>query len=106
MRLLKIDEDGRFRLVWFPKDKIPAYAILSHTWRRGEDEEVTYKDLTDGTGENKRGFQKLQFCGNQAKADNLHYFWVDACCIIQSYHRRQYPTKMAVSATENNGSCH
>ena len=83
MRLLKLD-DGRFSLEWFPKDKIPPYAILSHTWGRGENDEVTFKDLIDGTADNKRGFQKLQFCGNQAKADDLHYFWVDTCCIDKS----------------------
>jgi hypothetical protein len=38
----------------------------------------------DGTGDNKRGLQKLQFCGNQAKADDIHYFWVDTCCIDKS----------------------
>src|ERR1700744_5217306 len=84
MRLLKIGGDGRFILEWFPKDKIPEYAILSHTWGRGEDKEVTYRDIMDGTGNNKPGFRKLTFCGNQAKADGLHYFWVDTCSIDKS----------------------
>lgn len=84
MRLLKHNDDGRFSLVWFPKDETPPYAILSHTWGRGEDDEVTFKDLIDGTGDKKKGFQKLQFCGNRAKADDLHYFWVDTCCIDKS----------------------
>jgi hypothetical protein len=81
MRLLKVDNDGRFRLEWFSKDKIPPYAILSHTWGRGKDDEVTYKDIMEDTGRNKPGFQKLTFCGNQAKADGLEHFWVDTCCI-------------------------
>jgi hypothetical protein len=51
--------------VWFAKDKIPPYAILSHTWGRVEDE-VIYMDIVDGTGNKKRGIQKLQFCGNQS----------------------------------------
>jgi hypothetical protein len=84
MRLLKIDNDGRFRLEWLSKDKIPPYAILSHTWGTGKDDEVTYKDIIDGTGSNKPGFQKLTFCGNQAKADGLDHFWVDTCCIDKS----------------------
>ena len=84
MRLLKVNDDGRVSLVWFPKDNIPPYAILSHTWGRGEDDEVTFKDVIHGTGDKKRGVQKLQFCGNQAKADDLHYFWVDTCCIDKS----------------------
>jgi hypothetical protein len=81
MRLLKIEDDGRCSLEWFPKDKVPLYAILSHTWGTGQNDEVTYKDIINGTGSNKPGFQKLTFCGNQAKADGLHYFWVDTCCI-------------------------
>ena len=84
MRLLKLKDDGRFDLVWFQKDKIPQYAILSHTWGAEVDEEVTFKDMIDGRGENKNGFQKIQFCGEQAKADDLHYFWVDTCCIDKS----------------------
>jgi Heterokaryon incompatibility protein (HET) len=85
MRLLKFnDGGGGFSLQLFQKDKIPPYAILSHTWGKGEDDEVTFKDIIDGNGENKSGFQKLQFCGKQAKADDLHYFWVDTCCIDKS----------------------
>jgi hypothetical protein len=84
MRLLALDDSGGFKLSLFPKDRIPPYAILSHTWGRGEDDEITYSDLKDGTGGNKSGFQKIQFCGNQAKADGLHYFWVDTCCIDKS----------------------
>jgi hypothetical protein len=84
MRLLKLNDDCSFSLVLFSKDRIPPYAILSHTWGRGEDDEVTFKDLIDATGNNKKGFRKLQFCSNQAKADDLHYFWVDTCCIDKS----------------------
>lgn len=74
MRLLKLSNEGSFSLTQFPRDRQPPYAILSHTWGRGEDNEVTFKDLVDGTGQNKRGFGKLRFCGNQAKDDDLHYF--------------------------------
>jgi len=85
MRLLKLNNDGRYSLEGFQKDKIPQrYAILSHTWGQGEDDEVTYKDIIDGTGKNKPGFKKLEFCGKQAKHDDLHYFWVDTCCIDKS----------------------
>jgi len=85
MRLLKLDNDGRYSLESFQKDKIPQrYAILSHTWGQGDDDEVTYKDIVDGTGSNKPGFRKLEFCGKQAKHDDLHYFWVDTCCIDKS----------------------
>jgi hypothetical protein len=84
MRLLKINDDGSFSLELFPKDKTPPYAILSHTWGAGKDEEVTYKDVIDKTGDKRPGFKKLEFCGKQARADGLHYFWVDTCCIDKS----------------------
>jgi hypothetical protein len=60
-----------------------TYAILSHTWG-SDNEEVSFKDITDGTGSNKAGYQKLRFCGQQAKSNGLHYFWVDTCCINKS----------------------
>ncbi len=84
MRLLQLDNNGGFSLTRFARDRIPPYAILSHTWGQGKDDEVTFKDITNGTGTNKRGFEKLRFCGNQAKHDDLHYFWVDTCCIDKS----------------------
>ncbi len=74
MRLLSIDDDGIFSLKWFSKDPIPEYAILSHTWGRGEDDEVTYKDVIKKTSDKKPGFKKLEFCAKQAKTDDLHYF--------------------------------
>ena len=49
-----------------------------------EDEEIIFSDLISGTGGSKEGYQKLEFCGNQARADGLHYFWVDTCCIDKS----------------------
>lgn len=79
MRLLECG-DGKFKP---PKDlllNIPKYAILSHTW--GSDtEEVTFKDLVDGTGEDKTGYEKIRFCAAQAKRDGLQHIWVDTCCI-------------------------
>ena len=82
MRLLKNEGSGGFRLT--PKlsdENIPPYAILSHTW--GGDE-VTFEDLEGGIGQSKAGYQKIEFCGEQAARDNLHYFWVDTCCIRKS----------------------
>ncbi len=80
MRLLKYNDDGDFSLTNFFESDIPKYAILSHTW--GQDsEEVTFADIMNKTGENKLGFEKIKFCGEQAKRDGLLYFWVDTCCI-------------------------
>jgi hypothetical protein len=81
MRLIKIDNDGRFILAQFPENQAPPYAILSHTWGRGQDDEVTYSDIMNGTGSDKPGYKKLEFCSNQATADGLQYFWVDTCSI-------------------------
>jgi hypothetical protein len=61
--------------------KIPPYAILSHTWGA---EEVTFRDLIDGTGKSKAGYDKIRFCAQQAANDGLQYFWVDTCCIDKS----------------------
>jgi heterokaryon incompatibility protein (HET) len=86
MRLLKLSEDGGFRPIWFSDGREPPYAILSHTWSTTEDDEVKLQDIIDGSGTNKPGFKKLVFCNEQAKHDDLQYFWVDTCCIDQKNH--------------------
>jgi hypothetical protein len=84
MRLLKLDRNSESVLSnVFVGDDVPSYAILSHTW--GPDmEEFSFKDLTRGTDMDKAGYGKIKFCGEQAKHDNLQYFWVDTCCIDKS----------------------
>lgn len=79
-----MNSDGTFSLIQFPKHDVPNYGVLSHTWR-GE-LEVTFQDVlgtttTTKTNENGLNFDKLYFCGEQAKKDRLQYFWVDTCCI-------------------------
>jgi hypothetical protein len=65
MRLIKSEDHGDLTLVEHDDDKIPQYAILSHTWgANGED--VTFKDLTEGRGKNKAGYGKIEFCRAQA----------------------------------------
>ncbi|KAG4427607.1 hypothetical protein IFR05_016910, partial [Cadophora sp. M221] len=81
MRLLQSDGDGNLSLTEFFEDDIPEYAILSHRWGA---EEVTFRDLIDGTNKVKAGYGKIQFCGEQARRDGLQYFWVDTCCIDKS----------------------
>ncbi len=81
MRLLQYNNEGEFSLTSFFADIIPRYAILSHLW---EAEEVTFQDLCNGTGMYKAGYDKIRFCGEQARRDNLQYFWVDTCCIDKS----------------------
>ena len=84
MHLLKRNHDRNFSLHSFRKGQIPRYAILSHTWGLGEDDEVTYDDIVRKAGKSKPGYQKLRFCGDQAAHHSLEYFWVDTCCIDKS----------------------
>ena len=80
MRLLKIAHRGELSLTKDLIEDIPPYAIFSHTWGADE-EEVTFRDLKDGSGKNKAGYAKIQFCGEQARKDGLQHFWADTCCI-------------------------
>lgn len=78
MRLLSLNEQGKLDWAEFSQDKIPPYAILSHTWGT---EEVSFLDLANHNGGRKAGYRKIVFCGEQAARDNLRFFWVDTCCI-------------------------
>lgn len=82
MRLLERPDDGGYNLT--PNlldDDIPRYAILSHTWRQRE---LTFEDVVAGSCRDKEGYDKISFCGRQARKDRLRYFWVDSCCIKKS----------------------
>ncbi|KAK6071700.1 NB-ARC and TPR domain protein [Seiridium cupressi] len=84
MRLLQRDDAGKYSLTPdLASDKVPPYAILSHTW--GLDE-VIFADLArpPGDWQQKEGFEKIEFCADQARRDNLQHFWVDTCCIDKS----------------------
>jgi len=83
MRLLEHKDNSDFSLIEFVGHTTPQYAILSHTWG-AEGEEVTFKDLVEGTGKSKAGCAKIHFCAKQAAKDGLRYFWVDTCCIDKS----------------------
>jgi len=80
MRLLHRSSHGNLTFTDNLHDSIPAYAILSHTWGNDEDE-VTFRDMEDGSGLGKKGYEKIKFCGEQAARDGLQYFWVDTCAI-------------------------
>ncbi|PVH91621.1 hypothetical protein DM02DRAFT_663785 [Periconia macrospinosa] len=75
MRLLEHTSGDEFVLAedFIGNDKVPPYAILSHTWKDGQ--EVTFSEFTDGTGKSKTGYEKIRFCGQQAKRDGLRHFW-------------------------------
>ena len=80
MRLLHFDESGNLGFTKYLTDKIPPYAILSHTWG-ADDDEVTFNDVQTGVGKSKAGYSKVEFCARQAKKDRLDHVWVDTCCI-------------------------
>jgi hypothetical protein len=62
-------------------DKIPEYAILSHTW--GPDE-VSFQDVQSGTAEAKAGYKKIEYTCQQALKDQISHVWIDTCCIDKS----------------------
>jgi hypothetical protein len=78
MRLLERKPDGGLILRQFIGRDVPAYAILSHTWGK---EEVSFQEVDAGTGKDRAGWKKIDFCAKQAGADGLRYIWVDTCCI-------------------------
>ncbi|KAH8645897.1 beta transducin-like protein HET-D2Y [Tricladium varicosporioides] len=108
MRLLQEIGTGAFSFREFPNDEIPPYAILSHTWLTiQEGEEPTYDDLINGTGAGKLGYEKIQFCGEQARRDGLQYFWVDTCCINKAnYAELQYALNSMFSWYHNATRCY
>ncbi|KAF2034365.1 HET-domain-containing protein [Setomelanomma holmii] len=80
MRLLAYKDDQfSFTKDIVVKDEVPPYAILSHTWRDGE--EVTFDEMVNCAATNKSGYEKIRFCARQARRNNLDYYWVDTCCI-------------------------
>src|SRR6201996_7030666 len=84
MRLLKFGHDGALSMTEFTGNNIPDYAILSHTWETPSSQEITFEELRNGVDTNKPGYKKIEFCGHQAKKDDLEYFWIDSCCIDKS----------------------
>lgn len=79
MRLLEC-RGGDIRLTRDLVGDVPSYVILSHTWGP-DDEEVTFRDMVNGTAKDKTGYNKIKFCAAKALGDGFRYFWVDACCI-------------------------
>lgn len=81
-----IDVETR-RLAEFVGLDVPPYAILSHTWIRGQ--EVAFQEMRspaglDPTALSKSGWEKIGRTCHQAARDGLKYAWVDTCCIDKS----------------------
>jgi len=87
MRLLEACDGPNgleFRLTEDLNDgSIPLYAILSHTWGPDSDE-VSFQNMLNGAGKTKAGYDKIRFCGRQARRDGLTHCWIDTCCIDKS----------------------
>lgn len=83
MRLLNVHT---FQLESFlaGEEKIPPYAILSHTWG---DVEIVFQDVKEKTVAELNlhpAFAKLEQGCRQAQQDGFTYIWVDTCCIDKS----------------------
>lgn len=59
--------------------KEARYAILSHTWEKGE--EVQYGEFNIHGATGKRGWQKIEKTCQLALDDGCDFAWVDTCCI-------------------------
>lgn len=59
-------------------NRIPRYAIFSHTW---SDSEVLFADVLNETFCDRSGFYKLESALLQAKNDGWDWLWADNCCI-------------------------
>ncbi|KAF7537825.1 hypothetical protein G7054_g3410 [Neopestalotiopsis clavispora] len=78
MRLIRCSD---LRLVEFFGEDIPPYAILSHTWGRGE---VTYQDFDPVGASLMAGWYKIEKTCEVALQEGLGYAWIDTCCIDKS----------------------
>jgi hypothetical protein len=68
MRLLYLQDDDSLGIEEFEEGSIPPYAILSHTWSRHGNREVTFEDVKRNIYYHKEGFLKVKFCGLLARA--------------------------------------
>ncbi|KAH6975066.1 heterokaryon incompatibility protein-domain-containing protein [Ilyonectria sp. MPI-CAGE-AT-0026] len=75
MRLDRIDDE----------EKVPLYAILSHTWAN---DEISFKEMRSvDTGTNmttKAGWLKIENTCRLVLEHGLSHAWVDTCCIDKS----------------------
>lgn len=75
MRLL---DTSSLELKEFFDNKVPPYAILSHTWG---DEEVSLEAFAKLASRSLAGFKKIEGCCALAKSKDLRWVWIDTCCI-------------------------
>jgi hypothetical protein len=80
MHLLERKSNGDFSTTEFIEDKNSS---IHYTFAQigTNSEEITLKELIDGTSKSKAGYNKIRLCGEQARRDGLQYFRVDTCCM-------------------------
>ena len=84
MHLLKA---ATIELEEFPPNRIPPYAILSHTWQT---QEVIFDDFRHGKSSaelertKKASWSKIQGSCKCTLNDGLEYVWIDSCCVDKS----------------------
>jgi hypothetical protein len=74
MRLLLRSNTGEFSLT---KDLVGDDTISlcdTFAYMGADAEKVTFGDLSNSTSENKPGYEKIRFCGKEARYDKLQYF--------------------------------
>jgi hypothetical protein len=85
---IRLIDTTTLRMRVFPGEKIPRYAILSHTWV-GE-QEVSFLEMSklphdpDHPAAQKSGYRKILKTCQIAKSHQLNYAWIDTCCIDKS----------------------
>ena len=82
---IRLINTSTLRLASFLGDQTPNYAILSHTWKHGE--EISFQDMLS-ISENphhpaiqRSGYEKIVKICQQARNDGIAYAWVDTCCM-------------------------
>lgn len=62
----------------FFDERVPGYAILSHTWG---DHELSLQVFNSDHAQQHRGWQKVRDACQLAQSHRLDWVWIDTCCI-------------------------
>ena len=62
----------------FFDERVPAYAILSHTWGG---EELSYQQFNDDRSQKHPGWKKVWDSCRLAQMHGIDWVWIDTCCI-------------------------
>jgi hypothetical protein len=85
---LRLIHTSTLKLETFAGQRIPEYAILSHTWVVGH--EISYQDIVSintnasHPASRKSGYSKILKTCEVARDIGLEYVWADTCCIDKS----------------------